>query len=74
MVFDHLCVTLVPLFNHLDKEDQARINQLLHHQVFQKGEQITTPAGEAQLVIVKSLSTISSWKRTIIARGRTWGL
>lgn len=54
MVFDHLCVTLVPLFNHLDKEDQARINQLLHHQVFQKGEQITTPTDEAQLVIVAS--------------------
>ncbi|BCA85046.1 Crp/Fnr family transcriptional regulator [Enterococcus saigonensis] len=54
MAHDHLCVALVPLFNHLDEEDQKKINQLVQHKVFQKGEQVTTPDKEAQLVIVAS--------------------
>ena len=49
---EHLCVTLVPLFNHLDLADQQKINQLVHHRSFAKGEQILTPDGEPQLVIV----------------------
>lgn len=48
----HLCVTLVPLFNHLDTADQEKINQLVHHRHFSKGEQVLTPDGEPQLVIV----------------------
>lgn len=50
----HLCVTLVPLFNHLDKEDQEKINALVHNQQYQKGEQIITPDDDPQLVIVAS--------------------
>ena len=37
MAQNHLCVTLVPLFNHLDEEDQRKINQLVQHHIFQKG-------------------------------------
>lgn len=48
----HLCVTLVPLFNHLETADQQKINQLVSHRHFAKGEQILTPDGEPQLVIV----------------------
>lgn len=49
---EHLCVNLVPLFNHLDFEDQKRINDVVKSRVFKKGEQIITPSGEPQLVIV----------------------
>lgn len=52
MTHEHICVTLVPLFNHLDLEEQRKINQLVTHQVFEKGEQIVTPEGDPQLVIV----------------------
>lgn len=52
MNHEHLCVSLVPLFNHLDITDQQRIHALVKHQVIEKGEQIFTPAGTAQLVIV----------------------
>lgn len=49
---EHLCVTLVPLFNHLAPDEQRKINRLVTHHVFEKGEQILTPEGEPQLVIV----------------------
>ena len=49
---EHLCVSLVPLFNHLDLEDQKKVNALTHHRVLAKGEQAFSPEGEAQLVIV----------------------
>lgn len=52
MVHDHLCVNLVPLFNHLEFEDQKRINDVVKSRLFRKGEQITTPDGEPQLIIV----------------------
>lgn len=52
MAHDHLCVTLVPLFNHLDLADQEKINQLVNHQVYEKGAQILTPDGDPRLVIV----------------------
>jgi CRP/FNR family transcriptional regulator, anaerobic regulatory protein len=48
---DHLCVSLVPLFNHLDIEDQRKINQLARHQLVEKGQQIFQP-GDENLVIV----------------------
>lgn len=52
MTEEHLCVSLVPLFNHLDVEDQQKVNALTRHRVVAKGEQVFSPEGEAQLVIV----------------------
>ncbi|GAA2907547.1 Crp/Fnr family transcriptional regulator [Enterococcus pseudoavium] len=49
---EHLCISLVPLFNHLELEDQRKIHALMKHQVMVKGEQIFTPASDGQLVIV----------------------
>lgn len=49
---EHLCVTLVPLFNHLELDDQKKINQLVTHRFAEKGEQIFTPESDAQLIIV----------------------
>lgn len=49
---EHLCVSLVPLFNHLDQADQKKIHALVNHRIVDKGEQIFTPDGEEQLVIV----------------------
>lgn len=48
---EHLCVTLVPLFNHLDITEQEKINQLIYHRRFQKGEEIFQ-LGDEKLVIV----------------------
>ena len=52
LVTEHLCVTLVPLFNHLEIADQRLINGLARHQQFAKGEQIITPGGNEHLAIV----------------------
>lgn len=52
MSHEHLCVTLVPLFNHLAIEDQRKIHALVNHRIVEKGEQIFTPDGAEQLVIV----------------------
>lgn len=52
MANEHLCVTLVPLFNHLDIENQRLINQVAVHKTFEKGEQIMTPASPELLAIV----------------------
>ncbi|EOL45537.1 Crp/Fnr family transcriptional regulator [Enterococcus phoeniculicola] len=49
---EHLCVTLVPLFNHLELDEQKKINQLVTHRFAEKGEQIFTPESDAQLIIV----------------------
>lgn len=49
---EHLCVSLVPLFNHLDQDDQKKIHALVNHRIVDKGEQIFAPDGEEQLVIV----------------------
>ncbi|MFI3138899.1 Crp/Fnr family transcriptional regulator [Streptococcus suis] len=48
----HLCVSLVPLFNQLPLEEQQKIGQLAHHQTFQKGEIIFSPTSPTQLSIV----------------------
>lgn len=32
----HLCVTLVPLFNYLSEDEQIEINQLARHQHLKK--------------------------------------
>lgn len=52
MSHDHLCVQLVPLFNHLEEADQWKINDLVQHQVYDKGSQIITPDDDPRLVIV----------------------
>lgn len=52
MTHDHRCVTLVPLFNHLNDQEQAQIDQLVQHRQLNKGEVIISPTNEAQLVIV----------------------
>lgn len=52
MTKEHLCISLVPLFNHLDVEDQQKVNSLTHHRMVAKGEQVFSPEGEDQLVIV----------------------
>lgn len=49
---EHLCVTLVPLFNHLDLEDQKRIHQLVRHTTYKKGETVISPYDDPQLVIL----------------------
>ena len=52
MTDEHLCVSLVPLFNHLDIENQRLINQVAVHKTFEKGEQIMVPGGAESLAIV----------------------
>ncbi|WP_165005710.1 MULTISPECIES: Crp/Fnr family transcriptional regulator [unclassified Enterococcus] len=52
MRHEGLCVSLVPLFNHLEIEDQQKIHSLVTHRKVEKGEQIFAPDGDAQLVIV----------------------
>ncbi|RBT01494.1 CRP/FNR family transcriptional regulator, anaerobic regulatory protein [Enterococcus faecium] len=54
MRHEGLCVSLVPLFNHLEIEDQQKIHSLVTHRKVEKGEQILAPNGESQLVIVAS--------------------
>lgn len=49
---EHICVSLVPLFNHLEEADQRKIHSLVKHRAASKGEQIFTPDSEDQLVIV----------------------
>lgn len=52
MTDEHLCVSIVPLFNHLDIENQRLINQVAVHKTFEKGEQIMVPGGAESLAIV----------------------
>lgn len=52
MPHDHLCVSLVPLFNHLAIEDQMRIEKLVHHRIVQKGDIIFAPDQEPQLTLI----------------------
>lgn len=47
----HLCVTLVPLFNYLSEDEQIEINQLARHRQFKKNEIIFKP-GDEKLDIV----------------------
>lgn len=54
MVHDHLCVTLVPLFNHLDIDDQITINDLVKDEVYKKGELVLSPDQSPRLIIVAS--------------------
>lgn len=47
-----LCVHLVPLFNALPTNDQMQIEELVHHQNFQKSELVMDPTSSNNLVIV----------------------
>ena len=46
------CVMRVPLFNHLDMKDQMKINELVQHKTYKKGEIIFSPKSQSQLVVV----------------------
>ncbi|QLK86400.1 Crp/Fnr family transcriptional regulator [Staphylococcus sp. 17KM0847] len=48
---NHLCVTLVPLFYDLSKEEQIEINKLATHHTYKKNDIIFQP-GDDKLVIV----------------------
>lgn len=47
-----LCVHRVPLFAHLTSEEQDRIQKLLSHQTYQKGEIILSPETPEKLIII----------------------
>lgn len=47
-----LCVHLVPLFNALPTNDQMQIEELVHHQNYQKSELVMDPTSSNNLVIV----------------------
>ncbi len=47
-----LCVHLVPLFNALPTNDQMQIEELVHHQNYQKSELVMGPTSSNNLVIV----------------------
>ena len=47
-----LCVHLVPLFNALRTNDQMQIEELVHHQNYQKSELVMDPTSSNNLVIV----------------------
>ncbi|KRM19619.1 crp fnr family transcriptional regulator [Ligilactobacillus hayakitensis DSM 18933 = JCM 14209] len=42
----HICVTLVPLFNHLSEDEQIKINRLAQHKQFKKNEIVFRPGDE----------------------------
>lgn len=48
----HHCVNLVPLFRQLSLSDQAKIDRLVKHREFNRGEQVITPSQDKKLVIV----------------------
>lgn len=48
----HSCLTLVPLFNHLDGQDMEKIDLLTKQRLYKKGEQIFKPYSQQQLTIV----------------------
>ncbi len=49
---EHICVSIVPLFNHLDFEDQKRIKDLVVTKHYDKGEVVFSPDSDDQLTIV----------------------
>ena len=49
---EHICVSIVPLFNHLDFEDQKRIKDLVVTKEYDKGEIVFSPHSGDQLTIV----------------------
>lgn len=51
---EHLCVSLVPLFNQLSLPDQKRIETMVHHHHYQRREIILSPGDEGKLLIVEA--------------------
>lgn len=49
---EHLCVSLVPLFAHLELADQKKVHQLVSHQLYKKHEMVLSPYDVPSLVIV----------------------
>lgn len=50
----HLCVATVPLFNQLALSDQQKVESLVRHHRFSRGDQILTPAQAGKMIIVES--------------------
>lgn len=51
---EHHCTSIVPLFNHLSEEEQDKIESLVIHCHFNKGETVWQPGDEPLLIIVAS--------------------
>ena len=51
---EHHCTSIVPLFNHLSEEEQDKIESLVIHRHFNKGETVWQPGDEPLLIIVAS--------------------
>lgn len=49
---EHICVSIVPLFNHLDFSDQKRIKERVISKHYDKGEVVFSPDSDDQLTIV----------------------
>ncbi len=49
---EHICVSIVPLFNHLNFADQKRIKDLVISKQYDRGEVIFSPDSDDQLTIV----------------------
>lgn len=49
---EHHCVSIVPLFNHLTEEEQDKIESLVIHRHFRKGETVWQPGQDPLLIIV----------------------
>lgn len=45
-MIQHICVTLVPLFNYLSEDEQIKINRLAQHKKFKKNEIVFKPGDE----------------------------
>ena len=51
---EHHCTFIVPLFNHLSEEEQNKIESLVIHRHFNKGETVWQPGDDPLLIIVAS--------------------
>lgn len=51
---EHHCTSIVPLFNHLSEEEQDKIESLVIHCHFSKGETVWQPGDDPLLIIVAS--------------------
>lgn len=51
---EHHCTSIVPLFNHLSEEEQDKIESLVIHRHFNKGETVWQPGDDPLLIIVAS--------------------
>jgi len=72
MICQHLCINKVPLFNHLDVNEQIEINALVQQKTVKKGEQVFSPLDQARLIVISNgrvkVSYISSQGKEQILR------